>query len=189
MNPATLYDHLTRARRDLLTTLRATPDGVLRAPLLRGERFHSILDLLLHTAEVEDGWIHGDFQGLPMLQEGFPEVFSLPAGPGTTLSLSAIEAYWAAVELGTRAYLGDLQGADLTRTVTLDDWPEGHRQFTLEGLIWHVLLHEVRHTAQIAALLRTQGIKPPQLDLLFYLSALETGRSAAPVVNPLPEDV
>ena len=72
MNPATLYDHLTRARRDLLGTLHATPDDVLRLPLLRGERFQSILDLLLHTAEVEDGWIHGDFQGLPMLQEGFP---------------------------------------------------------------------------------------------------------------------
>jgi uncharacterized damage-inducible protein DinB len=27
----------------------------------------------------------------------------------------------------------------------------------------------MRHTAQIAVLLRTQGIKPPSLDLLFYL--------------------
>lgn len=178
MNPARLYDHLTRARRDLLGTLRATPDGVLRAPLLRGERFHSILDLLVHTAEVEDGWIHGDFQGLPMVQDRFPDIGAGASGPGTTLGLDAIEAYWQVVEADTRAYLGTLTAADLERTVTLDDWPESHRQFTLDGLIWHVLLHEVRHTAQIAALLRTQGVRPPQLDLLFSLPALDAGPAA-----------
>lgn len=188
MNPATLYSHLTRARRDLLGTLRATPDDVLRAPLLRGERFHSILDLLVHAAEVEDGWIHGDFQGLPMVQDHFPDIQAGASGPGTALGLDAIAACWQAVEADTRAYLHALTAADLERTVTLDDWPEGHRQFTLSGLIWHVLLHEVRHTAQIAALLRTQGVRSPQLDLLFYLPALETGPSAAPFVNPPPED-
>lgn len=46
----------------------------------------------------------------------------------------------------------------------------------------------MRHTAQIAALLRTQDVRPPQLDLLFSLPALETGRAAAPFVNPPPED-
>ncbi|GGR99334.1 DinB family protein [Deinococcus sedimenti] len=188
MNPSTLYDHLTQARRDLLSTLRAAPDDMLRLSLLRGERFHSILDLLVHTAEVEDGWIHGDFQGLPMVQDRFPDIQAGAAGPDTTLSVDAIAAYWQAVETDTRAYLGRLTDADLERTVTLDDWPEGHRQFTLSGLVWHVLLHEVRHTAQIATLLRTQGVKPPQLDLLFYLPALETGRSAAAFVNPPPED-
>lgn len=188
MNPATLYDHLSHARLDLMATLRAVPDDVLRSPLLRGERFHSILDLLVHTAEVEDGWIHGDFQGLPMVQDRFPDIRAGAAAPDTTLGLDAIEAYWQAVEADTRVYLGHLTAADLERTVTLDDWPEGHRQFTLDGLIWHVLLHEVRHTAQIAALLRTQGVKPSQLDLLFYLPALETGRSAAAFVNPSPED-
>ncbi|GGS42985.1 DinB family protein [Deinococcus knuensis] len=188
MNPATLYDHLSHARLDLLATLRATPDDVLRASLLRGERFHSILDLLVHTAEVEDGWIHGDFQGLPMVQDRFPDIGAGAAGPGTTLGLDAIAAYWQAVEADTRTYLHALTDADLERTVTLDDWPEGHRQFTLSGLIWHVLLHEVRHTAQIAALLRTQGIRPPQLDLLFSLPALDARPAAAPFVNPPPED-
>jgi uncharacterized damage-inducible protein DinB len=31
------------------------------------------------------------------------------------------------------------------------------------------MLHELRHTAQVCILLRTQKIKPPSLDLLFYL--------------------
>jgi uncharacterized damage-inducible protein DinB len=42
-------------------------------------------------------------------------------------------------------------------------------QFTVDGLLWHVLIHEMRHTAQIAVLLRSQDVKPPSLDLLFYL--------------------
>jgi DinB family len=39
----------------------------------------------------------------------------------------------------------------------------------VDGLLSHVMIHEMRHTAQICVLLRTQGIKPPSLDLLFYL--------------------
>jgi uncharacterized damage-inducible protein DinB len=40
---------------------------------------------------------------------------------------------------------------------------------TLDGLLWHVMIHEMRHTAQLCVLLRSQGVKPPSLDLLFYL--------------------
>jgi len=34
------------------------------------------------------------------------------------------------------------------------------------------MIHEMRHTAQIAVLLRSQGIKPPWLDLLNYLPSV-----------------
>ena len=34
------------------------------------------------------------------------------------------------------------------------------------AVLWHIMIHEMRHTAQIAVLLRIQGIKPPSLDLL-----------------------
>jgi len=40
---------------------------------------------------------------------------------------------------------------------------------TLCDWLWHIMIHEIRHTAQIVVLLRTQGIRPPSLDLLFYL--------------------
>jgi uncharacterized damage-inducible protein DinB len=39
------------------------------------------------------------------------------------------------------------------------------------AVLWHVMIHEMRHTAQIAVLPRMQGIKQPSLDLLFYLQA------------------
>jgi uncharacterized damage-inducible protein DinB len=68
---------------------------------------------------------------------------------------------------GTLAYLATLTDDALKRIVILSDSPE--ERFTVDGLLWHVMIHEMRHTAQIAVLLRTQGIKPPSLVLLFYL--------------------
>nr|WP_161571020.1 DinB family protein [Granulicella sibirica] len=46
---------------------------------------------------------------------------------------------------------------------------EPAERYTVDGLLWHVMIHEMRHTAQIAVLLRPLGIKPPALDLLYYL--------------------
>jgi uncharacterized damage-inducible protein DinB len=58
----------------------------------------------------------------------------------------------------------------------VEDSPEEH--FKLDGLLWHVMIHEMRHTAQICVLLRTQGIKPPALDLLWYLPNLKPSSDA-----------
>jgi uncharacterized damage-inducible protein DinB len=71
------------------------------------------------------------------------------------------------VEQSTLTYLAALTDDELRRIVTVHDSPA--ERFTVDGLLWHVMIHEMRHTAQIAVLLRTQGIKPPSLDLLFYL--------------------
>lgn len=46
---------------------------------------------------------------------------------------------------------------------------DGKDAAALDGLVWHVLIHEMRHTAQIGVMLRISGIKPPFLDLLNYL--------------------
>jgi uncharacterized damage-inducible protein DinB len=72
------------------------------------------------------------------------------------------------VEKSTLEYLATLTDNELNRITTAHDDPEGQR-FKVDGLLWHVMIHEMRHTAQIAVLLRSQGIKPPSLDLLFYL--------------------
>lgn len=100
MNLVETYTYLRRARQTLWATLEAVPDDVLAVPMLPGDRFYCIKDLLLHIAAVHDA-------------------------------------------------------------------PDEH--YTVDGLLWHVVLHEVRHTAQICLLLRLQGIVPPALDLLFFL--------------------
>ncbi|WP_293915259.1 DinB family protein [Deinococcus sp.] len=166
MNIPETYDYLVRARRDLWTTLEAVPDEVLSRPLLDGERFHCVKDLVFHIADVEDGWLHftiiGDQQPV---QQRIPALRDVANGPiFAGFALETLLDYWGQVEQSTLAYLAALSEAELRRVVT----DEGQR-FTVDGLLWHVMLHEIRHTAQIAALLRTQGIKPPSLDLLFYL--------------------
>ena len=180
MNIPDLYAYLTEARRDLWATLEAAPDDVLSKNLLDGKRFRCIKDLVLHIAEVEDGWIHGDLLRVPPVQDSFADLQGRDFY--ADVPLQRLLDYWRAVEADTLRHLTAL-AADPERVVTVEDWPPGHQQFRQGGLLWHVLLHEVRHTAQIAALLRVQGIRPPQLDLLFYLEAVESGRSSAASVN------
>ena len=40
---------------------------------------------------------------------------------------------------------------------------------TLDALLWHVMTHEVRHTAQIVLLIRLLGHTPPWLDYLRFV--------------------
>ncbi|OLV17635.1 DinB family protein [Deinococcus marmoris] len=165
-----LYDYLVRARRDLWATLETVPDEVLSRPMLDGDRMHSIKDLIAHTAGVEDGWLHYTVLQDTPVEEGFPALKDAGSGPAFAgFPLADLLDYWRAVEQSTLAYLSTLTDADLERVI--EDTPEEH--FKLDGLLWHVMLHEVRHTAQIAALLRTQGIRPPSMDLLFYLPNLK----------------
>ncbi len=162
-----IYDYLVRARRDLRSTLEAAPAEVLSRSLLGGPRFHSIKDLLFHIADVEDGWINGDIRGGQMAQNAFPELRTINDANCAGVALETLFGYWRHVEEGTAEYLATLTEHELQRVVAVEDWPE--KRLTVDGLLWHVMIHEMRHTAQICALLRTQGIKPPALDLLFYL--------------------
>jgi uncharacterized damage-inducible protein DinB len=168
MNIPEIYNYLVRARRDLWATLQGVPDEVLSRPLLDGSRFHCIKDLVFHVAVVEDCWIHEDIlRDHPMLQSipALKDSDGSPVYEGFRLEI--LLDYWRAVEQSTLTYLATLTDDELKRIVTLHDSPE--ERFTVDGVLWHVMIHEMRHTAQIAVLLRTQGIKPPSLDLLFYL--------------------
>jgi uncharacterized damage-inducible protein DinB len=160
------YEYLVRARRDLWKTLRATPGELLSGDRIGGPRFHSIKDLVFHIADVEDGWINGDIRRAGLVQNSYPTLRT--AGPDFSgFDLDILLNYWEAVEHQSLAYLSSLSESDLASVVPVEDWPD--KRFTLDGLLNHVLIHEMRHTAQIALLLRRQGVKPPSLDLLFYL--------------------
>jgi uncharacterized damage-inducible protein DinB len=169
MNVPETYDYLVRARRDLWATLERVPDEVLSRPLLNGERLHCIKDLVFHVAAVEDCWLHEDIlRHQPVLQ-------TIPALKDTAqwrpvyagFTLKTLLDYWRVVEQSTLAYLAALTDNELKRIVIVHDAPE--ERYTVDGLLWHVMIHEMRHTAQIAVLLRTQGFEPPWLDLKNYL--------------------
>jgi uncharacterized damage-inducible protein DinB len=147
------YDYLMHARRDLWAFLETVPDEVLSKPVIPGERFHSIKDLVLHIPVIEDSWVHEDIlRDKPVWESlaGFPDVMEKPYHDDQ--SLAWMLAYWR-------------EPAELDRSVVMDD---GGR-FTVEGVLWHVMQHEVRHTAQIALLCRLEGFSPPQLDLNRYI--------------------
>jgi uncharacterized damage-inducible protein DinB len=151
---------------------------VLSRNLLDGKYFRCIKDLVCHIAGVEDGWLHYTILQDEPVQNAFPDLKDAP--DNSLYAESALEPileYWRAVEQSTLAYLSELTPEELNRIV--EDSPEEH--FKLDGLLWHVMLHEVRHTAQICVLLRTQGIKPPALDLLWYLPNLKPSSDAKSV--------
>lgn len=163
------YDYLVRARRDLWAFLETVPDDVLSKALIPGERFHSIKDLVLHIPVVEDSWVHEDIlRDTPVWESlvGFPEVMEALYHHEQPLAWMLV--YWKDVEASSLAYLAKLEPVELARLVT-DSGSKGDELFTVEGVLWHVMQHEVRHTAQIALLCRLAGFKPPQLDLIRYI--------------------
>jgi uncharacterized damage-inducible protein DinB len=169
VNIPTFYDYLTRTRRDLWTFLETLPDEVLSRTVLPGERFHCLKDLILHVAAVEDSWIHEDLLRDTPIWETIPNLEGAEDGPvHSDKPLELLLNYWHTVEKSTLEYLSTLTPEELARAVTVDG-SRGLKHFTVEGLLWHVMQHEVRHTAQIVVLSRQMGFKPPALDLLYYL--------------------
>ena len=163
------YHYLTLARRDLWTFLESLPDDVLSKSVLPGERMHSMKDLMLHIAVVEDSWIHEDIlRDSPVWESatGFPHEYEKPYHDAKTLEW--LLTYWKAVESSTRSYLETLNDTELERGVTVPS-PRGDELLTVDSLLWHVLQHETRHTAQLMMLGRLVGFAPPQLDLVKYL--------------------
>ena len=162
MNANSYYDYLVRARCDLWAFLETIPDEALAKKVLPGPRFECIKDLLLHIAVVEDSWIHEDIlRDQPVWETALP-IENPQDGPHyASTPLQTILEYWRAVEASTLKFLESLNPSELERLV--------EDRFTVESLIWHVMQHETRHTAQVSMLARQLGFSPPQLDLIGYL--------------------
>jgi uncharacterized damage-inducible protein DinB len=168
MKISELYDYLVRARRDLWAALQSVPDDNLSRPLLNGARFHCIKDLVFHIAAVEDFWIREEILRQQPMRQAIAALKETQGGPVFgDFPLETLLDYWRSVEQSTLPYLATLTDDELHRIVTVHDRPG--KRYTVDGLLWNIVIHEARHVAQISILLRTQGIEPPFLDLLKYL--------------------
>jgi uncharacterized damage-inducible protein DinB len=168
VNIPEIYNYLVRARRDLWFALESVSTEIINHELLHGDRFHSIKELVFHIAVVEDSWIHEDIQHIEPVRNTIAGLKEITCETDAEIfSLSALLDYWRAVEQSTLTYLTQLDDNELKRSIPVA--PSQGEILTVDGLIWHIMIHEMRHTAQIAMLLRLQGVKPPSLDLLFYL--------------------
>ncbi|GMA14467.1 DUF664 domain-containing protein [Deinococcus metallilatus] len=160
MNTDAFYHYLTRTRRALWATLRAMPDEQLSRAVIPTEGARCIKDLVMHIAVVEDGWFRGDLLGRPLVRETFG--WKPPSSPDEywhhpEKSLEELLTYWEAVEQDT-----------LARWPELIEQAATDRRVAVDEVLWHVMQHEVRHTAQIVQMIRLLGDVPPALDLAFF---------------------
>ncbi len=168
MDAETFYRYLTQAGRRLWTTLQDMPDEALSKAVIPTEGARCIKDLVAHIAMVEDGWFRGDLLGQSLVMD------SMGRGPTSEdaywhhqdESLESLLAYWETVETDTLGRWPALMAVVATdrRVTALDDRPE---TISADEVIWHVMQHEVRHTAQIVQMIRLLGHQPPSLDLVF----------------------
>lgn len=167
MNVREYYSYLAAAREQLWNFLRALPAEDLERDLItEGERFHNIKDLLLHITDVEDHWIHSIARGEGVTLSGlYPHDWVHPRAE--QYELSWIIDYGREVRRRTEEFLN--QNPDLSRPVKLVQDDPGSGTVTLDALLWHVMTHEVRHTAQIALMIRQLGHTPPWLDYLRFV--------------------
>ena len=168
MTISEIYDYLIRTRRDLWTVLEAVPDNLLSRPLAGEEWFPCLKDLVFHIITVEDGWLNMDILRQKPVLETFSALRDAEEGAVCSFKLETLLEYWQAVEQKTLEYLAKLTDDELKRIMSPHDKP--NLNFTVDGVLWHMMIHEMRHTAQIVVLLRQHGIKPPTLDLLWYLT-------------------
>jgi uncharacterized damage-inducible protein DinB len=168
------YDYLVRSRRDLFTFLRSLPDETISRDVIPGKRFHSIKDLVIHIPIIEDSWLHEDIlKDQPVWEKtsGFPQNFEQEYHAHQ--SLEWMLEYWLSVQNSTLAYLEKLEPEMLKAEISMAQ-KTGQEIFSVGDVLWHVMQHEVRHTAQIMLLARQLGFDPPQLDLIMYVGRLET---------------
>jgi len=168
MNIPESYDYIVRARRDLWARLEGVPDEVLSRALLNGAKLHCIKDLVFHIAAVEDFWMQEEILREEPVRQSIAALKDTRGGPAFAgFELETLLEYWRAVEQRTLKYLPTLTDEELKRVVSVHDRPG--KRYTVDGLLWNLIIHEARHVAQISVLLRTQNIEPPFLDLLRYL--------------------
>ena len=171
MNVREYYSYLSAARAQLWNFLRALPPADLDRDLIEsGDRFHSIKDLLLHVTDVEDHWIHAVVLG-DGVQGRYPHDWVRPQAE--QYDLNWILEYSREVSGRTAAFLAS--EPDLHRSVKLVQDDPASDTVTLDQLLWNVMTHEVRHTAQISLMIRQLGHTPPWLDYM---------RFARPQVTP-----
>lgn len=189
MNAHEYYAYLSAAREQLWNFLRALPAEDLGRDLMpEGDRFHNIKDLLLHIADVEDHWVHTIARGDGVDRDGqYAHDWVLPHAE--QYDLGWIIAYGREVGARTHTFLSS--EPDLHRSVKLVQDDPHSDTVTLDQLMWHVMTHEVRHTAQIALMIRQLGHTPPWLDYMRFtrpqVTAAQSG-GLEPEADPSEHD-
>lgn len=180
MNVREYYRYLAAAREQLWQFVRALPQEDLDRDLIgSGERFRNIKDLLLHITDVENHWIHVIARG-DGVRPPDGRSYDWVRPQAQQYELNWILCYSQEVTRKTEHFLDS--APDMKCPVKLVQDDPSSATVTLDQLLWHVITHEIRHTAQIALMVRQLGHTPPWLDYLRF------ARPAASLSEEIPED-
>lgn len=150
-----LLDYTDHERQKWREWIAAAPQR-LELPFQAGGRFPTLGSLFDHVFLVER-------RHLSRLEGGTP-----PDSTGVKQGdWKALFEYAELVRADLRRYLADVDG-DSAREVLTIVAQSGTQTMTKRRLATHILLHEIRHTAQIAYAVRNAGQEPPGQHDLFY---------------------
>jgi uncharacterized damage-inducible protein DinB len=152
-------DHERRKWRDWVITDPAR----LRLPFQAGGRFPDVWSLLDHIFLVER-------RHLSRLEGATP-----PASTGVTRGdTGALFEYADFVRADFRAYVDALDADAAKQTMVITGLQSsGDMTMSRRRLATHILLHELRHLAQLAYAARVAGQEPPGQHDLFYFEGFE----------------
>jgi uncharacterized damage-inducible protein DinB len=151
-----LLDYSDHERKKWREWIGADPRR-LDIPFHASGRFPTVGSLLDHVFLVER-------RHLSRLQGATP-----PESSGVKHGdLKALFEYADLVRSDLRRYLADCDAVEAQKTLTIVA-QSGTQTMTKRRLATHILLHEIRHLAQMAYAVRNAGQEPPgQHDLFFY---------------------
>jgi uncharacterized damage-inducible protein DinB len=158
------YDELLRytvEEREKWRRFFAEHPEAIAAPLHPAGRFDTVGKLIDHIFLVER-------RHLQRLRE---EPLATSTGL-TGNNAPPLFDYGASVRRELEQYVADLE-EDVANQIRTFEVRERHWPMTPRKLLFHILLHELRHWAQIALAVRLAGIDPPGDHDLFFSSALK----------------
>ena len=161
-----LYDHHAWSMDRLLPLALEVPPEQAAKPWGAAGGLTAILD---HILSAERAWLTR-FQARSRVARADAE------------TVAEVRARWVVLQAEMRAFLADLEPADLARL--LSRYPHPRDRGTLGAAIMHVLMHGAQHRAEAAELLTQLGHSPGQLD---YMEFLDIRERTLPLLSPVPE--
>ena len=158
---ASLIDYSDHERRKWREWI-ATDPARMRIPFQTGGRFADVAALLDHLFLVER-------RHLSRLQGATPPSSTgVPSGDWV-----ALFDYGDLVRADLRAYVDALDEATAGQTMVITGLQSSADvAMTRRRLVTHILLHEIRHLAQLAYAARLAGLEPPGQHDIFYFEGL-----------------
>ena len=161
----TLFKYTDAETRRWQEWFRASPPEALDVPIGEG-RTATVRGLIVHIAAVELRYAER------LLGEPVTSYEALPTESADPI----FGVVWTAREK-LRRYLASATEADLARVLTFETVTMGTLSASSHQIIGHVLIHGVRHWAQIATALRQHGYRRSwPHDFLFFSEAGDAER-------------